>query len=285
MSKIDEFESLFKSATKPVFHVSPVTLNQVLILVDRESDLLGDFIDRIKQFLSVLNSVDHTIEFEVRDTSDLSNMQHLLDMVNGAGPDLICTYRNLNGSAIEFPYSLGEAVDVLTQATDIPVLLLPRPEAFGDQHLQNSDRVMLMTDHLAGDDRLVTFGAMFTQDHGELILAHVEDEQTFDRYIQVISKIPEIDTDLATEQIMEQLLKEPRDFITSCQEGLKEAGLPLTVKPVIAVGHHLSDYKKLVQEHEVDLLVLHTKDEDQLAMHGLAYPVSIELRDVPLLLI
>ena len=132
---------------------------------------------------------------------------------------------------------------------------------------------------------MVTFGAMFTQDHGELILAHVEDEQTFQRYSQVISKIPDIDTDTASQQIMDQLLKEPRDFIASCEEGLTAAGLPLKVKPLITMGHHLSDYKKLVEEHEVDLLVLHTKDEDQLAMHGLAYPVSIELRDVPLLLI
>ena len=81
------------------------------------------------------------------------------------------------------------------------------------------------------------------------------------------------------------MLKEPRDFIESCESGLHEAGLPISVKPVVTFGHHLTDYKKLVQENETDLLVLHTKDEDQLAMHGLAYPVSIELRDIPLLLI
>ena len=46
-----------------------------------------------------------------------------------------------------------------------------------------------------------------------------------------------------------------------------------------------ADYKKLIEQHEVDLLLLHTKDEDQLAMHGLAYPVTVELRDIPLLLI
>ena len=38
-------------------------------------------------------------------------------------------------------------------------------------------------------------------------------------------------------------------------------------------------------QHEADLLVMHTKDEDQLAMHGLAYPLAIEVRTVPLLLL
>ena len=39
------------------------------------------------------------------------------------------------------------------------------------------------------------------------------------------------------------------------------------------------------KEHGVDLVVLNTKDEDQLAMHGLAYPLAIELRQIPLLML
>ena len=35
----------------------------------------------------------------------------------------------------------------------------------------------------------------------------------------------------------------------------------------------------------VDLLVMNTKDEDQLAMHGLAYPLAVELRQIPLLML
>jgi len=30
---------------------------------------------------------------------------------------------------------------------------------------------------------------------------------------------------------------------------------------------------------------MNTKDEDQLAMHGLAYPLAIEVRSIPLLLL
>ena len=285
MSKIDEFESLFKSAAKPIFHIEPIRIKKSVIVVDVELDVVAEFVQRIGDFLKVLNSVESTIEIAVVSGSEFQSVGQLLDTIKGQSADLICTYRNLHGSANDFPFSLGECVDVLTQATDIPVLLVPRPNELTDSMLINTDRVMLMTDHLAGDNRLVSYGALFTQDHGKLILAHVEDEQTFLRYMQVISKIQDIDTDVAKEAIMEQLLKEPRDFIDSCEDGLKQAGLPLEIVPVVTVGHHLADYRNLVSEHEADLLILNTKDEDQLAMHGLAYPVSVELRDLPLLLI
>ena len=53
----------------------------------------------------------------------------------------------------------------------------------------------------------------------------------------------------------------------------------------MVLGHHLADYKKLVAEHDVDLLVFNTKDEDQLAMHGIAYSLAVELRDTPILMV
>jgi hypothetical protein len=51
------------------------------------------------------------------------------------------------------------------------------------------------------------------------------------------------------------------------------------------MGHFLSDYQQHIQEQEIDLLVLNTKDDDQLAMHGLAYPLAVELRTLPLLML
>ena len=50
-------------------------------------------------------------------------------------------------------------------------------------------------------------------------------------------------------------------------------------------GHHLAEYKRLIEQQEVDLLVLNTKDENQLAMHGMAYALAVELRQIPLLML
>ncbi len=100
-----------------------------------------------------------------------------------------------------------------------------------------------------------------------------------------ISRIPSIDTENARQRILEQLLKEPKDYIRSCREVLEAEGLPLAVEEIVTKGHHLREFEKLVEKHEVDLLVFNTKDEDQLAMHGLAYPLAVELRQIPLLLL
>ena len=48
---------------------------------------------------------------------------------------------------------------------------------------------------------------------------------------------------------------------------------------------HVLGYKELVEENEIDLLVMYTKDEEQLAMHGIAYPLAVELRSTPLLML
>ena len=48
---------------------------------------------------------------------------------------------------------------------------------------------------------------------------------------------------------------------------------------------HVLGYKELVEENEIDLLVMYTKDEEQLAMHGIAYPLAVELRATPLLML
>ena len=57
------------------------------------------------------------------------------------------------------------------------------------------------------------------------------------------------------------------------------------VQPLVTLGHRLSEYHSLVEEHAVDLLVVNTMDGDQLAMHGRAYPLAVELRQIPLLML
>ena len=65
----------------------------------------------------------------------------------------------------------------------------------------------------------------------------------------------------------------------------QEGKVPITVESLVQTGHRVSDYTRLVDAHEVDVLVFHSRDEDQVAMHGTAYPLAVELRSVPLLLI
>ena len=187
-------------------------------------------------------------------------------------------------------FTLGAHIDVLTQATATPVLLMPHPasdEGVGrDTEAPGmTDRVMAVTNHLVGDERLVNAALAFAEPRGTLFLSHVEDDATFERYLGVIGKIPEIDTELARERIQAQLLKEPTDYIRSVSEALQAANVACTVQELVSMGHHVTQYRELVESHEIDLLVLNTKDEDHSAMHGLAYPLAVELRDIPLLML
>ena len=214
MTNVDQFESMFRAASREVLRYEKIDIDSVLVVTDRDAADAKIFGDRTRAFLSVI-SADKNVRWRDVDGSEFQTAGELLALVEAAQPDFICTYRNLRSGAWKWPYSLGTHVDLLTQHTDVPVMLLPHPEAeqSAEHALDNTDRVMAIADHLTGDHRLVNYAVRFTEDRGTLWLTHVEDDATFERYMEVISKIPTVDTDQAREAVREQLLKEPQDYI------------------------------------------------------------------------
>ena len=286
MSTLDRFESVFNAAAREVFAQQPVEIGRVLLVHDLAEALQDDFLYLAKGFLSVLEARDKP-DWELFGGDAPFSVREVLNAVEQAKPDLVVTYRHLHSAVGEWPHSLGEHVDVLTQATSTPVLVLPHPgrRDVPGHVLKNTDRVMAVTDHLAGDHRLVSHAAHFTQDGGTLYLAHVEDDTVFERYITAIGKIPDLDTDIAREEIRARLVEDPTEYIESCRTGLARGNQTLKVESRVKLGHQLADYRGLVEENEIDLLVMYTKDDEQLAMHGIAYPLAVELRTTPLLML
>ena len=282
MTNLDQFESTFKSADKRLFSYETVSLRKLLLVTDADQPLATSFRSNVEQLLGSATGIANP-ELDLLLGSDFNHVDRLLEQVTQHQPDLICTYRNLHVDIADHPYSLGGYLDVLTQASPIPVLVMPHPKY--NHPATPTQAVMAITDHLTGDDHLVSYAAALTASGGRLFLTHVEDLATFERYMETIAKIPEIDTDSARQLLLEQLLREPRDYIDSCSQVLTGREVPFRVESIVSAGHHLEDYRRLVNEHHVDLLVLNTKDEDQLAIHGLAYPLAIELRRTPLLLL
>ncbi len=281
MPNVDQFESVFKAAAKDVFVYEPVAVGAALIVTDLSQGQANDYAAKVRRFLSVLGE---DTDWTVTAGEQTETVDQLLGLIESGQPNLIVTYRNLHAPI--WPSTLGRHLDVLTQATPVPVLVMPHPgEAEHARAFEDTNVVMAMTDHLAGDARLVNYAVRFTSPGGTLVLSHVEDDATFDRYMATIEKIPEIDTDTARETIREQLLKDPHDYVVSCSRVLSERGLSLNTVEVVTMGHHLTEYRQLVDKHKVDLLVINTKDEDQLAMHGLAYPLAVELRGTPMLML
>jgi hypothetical protein len=291
MYKVDQFESAFRSASKEVFHYRRFAISSVLVVTDLEGEAAEQFKSVVERFTAALREHGE-VSYTLITGDRFASPKDLLDIVEKQRPDLIATYRCLHSKAWQWVFTLGAHIDVLTQATTTPVLLLPHPNRndgkgpdTGTVAPGQTDRVMAVTDHLAGDEQLVNAALAFAEPKGTLFLSHVEDDATFERYMTTISKLPEIDTDMARERIQQQLLKEPHDYIGSVAAALRAGNVACTVNEIVQMGHHVTQYKEMVEAHEVDLLVMNTKDEDHSAMHGLAYPLAVELRDTPLLML
>ena len=281
--RVDQFESIFKRADKPRFEYRRPEIRRVTLVTDLNATDTAALLQQVQQFLAVLQPDGP--EWHTLGEGDYDRKSDLLERLLEHQADLIVTSRNLRQSDKNTPHSLGVYLDTLTQATQAPVLVLPDMQHRGEGAMTQTAGVMVATDHLAGDARLINHAVRFTQPGGHVHLCHVEDDAVFAYYLDAISKIPAIDTATAERSLREQLLKQPADYITSCIEVLELNDIAANLHAHVLMGHRLQDYRRLVDEHRTDLLVLNTKDEDQLAMHGMAYPIAVEFRDIPLLML
>ena len=165
MTKLNVFESIFRSADKPVYTYRRVEIARVLVVTDLSDAEGASLIDQVRSFLSALGEGP---EWRHLGGADFGSVGHLLEQVEGAAPDLVVTYRHLHSNAWRWPHGLGEYLDVITQATGIPVLVLPHPDAERalPHAIANTDCVMAITDHLTADARLVDYALRFTAPSG-----------------------------------------------------------------------------------------------------------------------
>lgn len=282
--RIDQFESMFRAAEKPRYQYDPPDLNRVVVLVDTPKDSAKAYAESVRSFLESSNTCPG--EVQVFGTESFSSIQQMLDVVHAASPDLIATHRHLHLDREELKYSLGAYLDTLTQGTTIPVLVTPSPSTDGTPiPLEIAQDVLVMTDHLLDDPKSINFGVKLVAPGGVVHLCHVEDDAIFQRYMSVIERIPEIDTEEAREAMRAKLLQMPSDYIASCAEVLEAESIPAKINPIVRIGHCIRDYHQLIEEHEGDLLVCNTEHSEQLVIHPMAYAIALEFRHQPLLLL
>jgi nucleotide-binding universal stress UspA family protein len=283
MTTLDQFESVFRSAIKPVYQHEITSISRAVIITDLEQETAQEFAGLVQQLLSP----QQISTWELITGDQYSSTLDLLQLLERIDTDLICCYRNVHSRAWQHPHSLGSHLDVLIQKTSSPVLVLPHPQAgyAFDHAFEDIRQVLAMTDHMTNDDLLVSYAAEFTGSGGHLHLVHIEDDIIFARYMEAISKISTIDTKSAETALRYQLLKYPREYMDSCKSVLSSQYPGISVDSIVAYGHRLREYLVYVDDLKINLLVMRGKEEDQLAMHGLSYPLAIELRQIPILII
>ena len=280
---IDEFESMFRRADREQFSWVPIPVRSVTLVSDGTAEQAQRVQDDVQNFVGCAADADN---WRTITGDQYQTVAELLQLIDQQQTDLLITHRHLQETSFVPQHSLGVYLDVLTQTTSIPVLVLPGTSA--DPVMvakRDCDRVMVVADHISGDNRLINYGTAMCRPGGTVWLCHVEDDLIFERYMQAITRIPEIDSDGARILIENQLLKEASDFIDECVRVIQNEGPNIRVQSSVGRGHHLRHYRQIIQDHDVDLLVLNTKDDDQLAMHGRAYSLSVELTDVSMLLL
>ncbi len=283
MTNIDDFESLFRHAEKPRFDFSPIRIGDVLVVTDLDQAATDSFMPEVVAFIDAAG-IGSDPQWHRLTGSEYRSVPDLLDHIERTKPDLVVTYRNLHAPLADFPYSLGVYLDVLSQTIGCPILVVPSPHRKAKLPAA-PERVLGLTNHLTGDDRLANLAIALTAPGGLLILAHIEDQRTFSRYMAAIEKIPGIDTEFARKTILDQLLTEPREYVESVRQWLEAAGGRLDIEEEIGLGHSVLDYKRIVERRAADLVVLNAKDQEQLAMHGLSHALCVEMRDTPILLL
>lgn len=280
---IDEFQSIFKGAERQKFAYVDVPIRSVTIVTDTDKETAERLKQRLPVFLTRLSDVE---SWRLLTRDDFSNVAGLLDCIDREQTDLIITYRHLLEESLVPQHSLGVCLDVLTQTTSIPVLVLPgtaaSPITFDERVC---DRVMVVADHISGDSRLINYGARLCRDSGTIWLCHIEDDRIFERYMHAIERIPAIDTSDAREMIAARLQKDAEDFLDDCMRELNAEGPNASYQAIVERGHHLREYSRLIESHNIDLLVMNTKDDDQLAMHGRAYSLAVEMTSVCILML
>jgi len=281
----DEFESIFRSADKPIFHFAPPRVEKILLMSDLSNQEAQTFEKRVRQFVES-GEPGGNITWEAVHGEEPDTPDELLNIVEEHAPDLIVTQRNLHDDIKAPHFGLGVYVEVLTQSTGVPVMVAPRlwDEAF-EKATEKLEDVMLVTDHLVGDDRLVNWAVHFVNDSGILFFTNVESQVVFQRYMSVISRIPGIETELAEGEIRRELLKEAEDYIQRCCEILAKVKPNLQTEAIVTMGYPLSTYRELLKQHRHEMLVMDSKDEKQIAMRGLAYTMAVEFSDIAMLLI
>lgn len=283
MDHIDEFESMFRRAERESFQHATVPIESVAFITDQSPE---DSEQRRQDILSFLPMLKDVKTWRVISGDQYSNVTELLSKLDEQQTDLVITYRHLQEEALVPQHSLGVYLDVLSQVATIPVLVLPGTSTQPKPLARNvCDRVMVVADHISGDNGLINYGSRMCPDDGTLWLCHVEDDSIFERYMRIIEMIPEINSEQARGLIETTLQKDAQDFIDTCIVVMKESRPSITFENRVTRGHFLKQYTELIKAGNIDLLVTNTRDDDQLAMHGLAYSLSVELIDTAMLLL
>ncbi|MEM7372024.1 MAG: hypothetical protein AAF587_25635 [Bacteroidota bacterium] len=285
MSDLGSFESVFRRALRTRYEYEDISLQNILVITDLEEEEESSFLTLLKQYLKP-KLVGDAFEFTVFGRKQFAPWSHLRARIDQINPDLIISYRMLWVEDITAPKSLGSYIDLLSQDTDFPLLVMPHPRLHDMKEvLDKPGAILVASEHAYANHHQVNYSLNFVEDGAPLVLVHIEDEDTFEYYMDSIEKIPALDTEVARDSLHDQLLAGPLHYAESVEEYIRQNFPNIDIQTHITFGHLITAYQELLHSQLVDLLVTNTKDDTQLAMHSIGYSLAVEFRQTPVLLL
>ncbi len=112
VSRVDQFESVFKAAAKTPYRHDSVSLAAVLVLTDLEAEQAKAFEQRVRAFLRTLEGepaepTRPRLSWTCLGREREGGIDALLELIRRRQPDLICTYRSLHTQDWRWSYTLG----------------------------------------------------------------------------------------------------------------------------------------------------------------------------------
>lgn len=277
MLKLDHFASIFRAADKETIAIREREIVKVLIVTDVGYEKSLEIWERWRAFFF------QTVTVRVLHGEESLDISTITEKLDEADCDLIVSYRCLHSENWRYPHAIGSYVEVITQLTSKPVLLMPHIREDTKDYAPPESIVLLSNDLTKASDALA-WACCFRGHRSRCTLVELENMVHFNRVLDVIAKIPQLDTDVAREKIMKQMHTDSADWVIRSQKILKNWKRPPSLARKQVVQNALAACSDIVQQVGAELIVLNTKAEDQLALHGLVYPFMVHFRHTPLLL-
>lgn len=270
--RLDEFESVFRSAIKPTYELRRPPLREIVVLTDEAPEPAYKLITQAR---AILSDADTPVapDFRLLSAHDRTADSVLSELLTSS-IDLLVTHRHVLSHWRNTPYALGSAMSIFVQTLPCPVLMLPLLPANAPAHSRGKapETALVATRHLIDDSDLVDWALHVTGDDGTVVLGHVEDESQSRRYLDAIGRIRGIDTDIALTRLPDKLLQLSRDYTDSVVEQMQANAVRETLIAEVRSGDPLVEFAALIAQHSVDLLVVagreHRADPDRTDRKG-----------------
>ncbi|MDE0757742.1 MAG: hypothetical protein OSB45_06235 [Pseudomonadales bacterium] len=259
-------------------------MTNVLVLSD-SGNSGRNFLKRIQNFIST-GDLAQTPEFTELKLPVPGSRSDFLNSIETQSADLMVTHHHLFETFTDPNLGLGTYLETLLQSSPIPLMIVPH---YLDPGLapatEKLEDVLVISDHFSNSDELINWSAEFVSNSGALWLTHVESEVDFERYMQAIARIPELDTETARTTLCRELLHESMSYIQNCKQQLAKTNPALAVELLACMGQPLHTYRQWLCSDKHELLVIPALAEDRFAQRALTGQLASEYPHIALLIV